>query len=244
MLHARPLRPPEFGKWDEAGIRPGRPGKRSIPDNISGRESRRLREGGSKRQDVHQGAGITEARCRKAQRSMLMNHPGDRGKSLPRMELRPWPDPRPRCQLCKHPVRLSIIHKLRRDLRTQGNVDHTMSQKKLRRLYREEKLQVRRRGGASAGRWTSSPTASATGGASGSWRWWMEGRLQPRPAALRSRWRHARRGRCGRLPSPPTSGLTAHRDSSMTGGNSGLRPREFFSSLPAVHLLEPPVAFR
>ncbi len=62
-----------------------------------------------------------------------------------------------------------------------------MNQKKLRRLYREEKLQVRRRGGrkralgtrrpmlvpdrASGGAWISSPTPSPTAVASGCWPW-------------------------------------------------------------------------
>jgi len=62
-----------------------------------------------------------------------------------------------------------------------------MNQKRFRRLYREEKLQVRKRGGrkralgvrapialpsgpTSAGRSTSYPTASPTAGASASWR--------------------------------------------------------------------------
>jgi putative transposase len=56
-----------------------------------------------------------------------------------------------------------------------------VNQKKLRRLYAEEKLQVKRRGGrkralgtrrTGAGRWTSSPTPSPIVGGSASWRWW------------------------------------------------------------------------
>ena len=131
-----------------------------------------------------------------------------------------------------------------------GREGVAMNHKKFRRLYREERLQVRRRGGRKRAlgpgrRWccrrggtsdgpsTSSATPSPTVGASGSWRSsmttrgnvWPWSRTPPCPArGWRASWTPRSPGEAGPQPSSPTTAPSSPAWRSCGGARSAGSP--------------------